>query len=118
MITLGSHLSRVFVDFVENLYPLTVKCRIKVALSQAWYNRFLHILVCRKSNYVLTTYASFKLLLFITAEKSWTKCLTVNTTFLEAIFQWKGNVRNISDLNPPQGGYSDQRVFLDIKKEY
>ena len=37
MITLGSDLSRVFVDFVENLYPLTVKCRIKVALSQAWY---------------------------------------------------------------------------------
>ena len=38
--------------------------------------------------------------------------------FLEAIFQWEGNVGNISDLNSLQISYSDKRVFLDIKKDY
>lgn len=62
--------------------------------------------------------ASFRSVLLADMEKGGIKCFTVNTPFLEAIFQWEGNVENISDLNSLQISCSDKRVFLDIKKDY
>lgn len=118
MITFGDCFSRVFVNFVENLYPLTTKYRIKVALFQLWSERLLQISVCTKANYTPIMLASFRFVLFSNMEKNGIKCFTVNTTFLEAIFQWEGNVGNISDLNSLQISCSDKRVFLDIKKDY